>query len=57
MAKEQVFGIIRTLAAAGFGYIAGRGLIDGATAEALAGAVATIAVAVWSVISKKPTAE
>lgn len=57
MAKEQVFGIVRTLAAAGFGYIAGRGLIDGATAEALAGAVATIGVAVWSVISKKPTAE
>jgi hypothetical protein len=57
MAKEQVFGIVRTIAAAGFGYIAGRGLIDGATAEALAGAVATIGVAVWSVISKKPTAE
>lgn len=57
MAKEQVFGIVRTLAAAGFGYIAGRGLIDGATAEALTGAVATIAVAVWSVVSKRPTAE
>lgn len=57
MAKEQVFGIVRTIAAAGFGYIAGRGLIDGATAEALAGAVATIGVAIWSVMSKKPTAE
>lgn len=57
MDKEQVFGIVRTLAAAGFGYIAGRGLIDGATAEALAGAVATIGVAIWSVMSKKPTAE
>ena len=57
MVKEQVFGIVRTLAAAGFGYIAGRGLIDGATAEALAGAVATIGVAIWSVMSKKPTAE
>lgn len=57
MDKSQVFGIVRTLAAAGFGYIAGRGLIDGATAEALAGAVATIGVAVWSVMSKKPTAE
>lgn len=57
MDKAQVFGIVRTLAAAGFGYIAGRGLIDGATAEALAGAVATIGVAVWSVISKKPAAE
>jgi hypothetical protein len=57
MDKAQVFGIVRTLAAAGFGYIAGRGLIDGATAEALAGAVATIGVAIWSVMSKKPTAE
>lgn len=57
MVKSQVFGIVRTLAAAGFGYIAGRGLIDGATAEALTGAVATIAVAIWSVMSKKPTAE
>jgi len=57
MDKSQVFGIVRTIAAAGFGYIAGRGLIDGATAEALAGAVATIGVAVWSVMSKKPTAE
>jgi len=57
MKKAQVFGIIRTLAAAGFGYIAGKGLIDGATAEALAGAVATIAVAVWSVASKKAPAE
>lgn len=57
MDKAQIFGIVRTLAAAGFGYIAGRGFIDGATAEALAGAVATIGVAIWSVMSKKPTAE
>lgn len=53
MNKDQVFGIIRTLAAAGFGYLAGKGIIDGATVEALAGAVATIGVAVWSVASKK----
>jgi hypothetical protein len=30
MNKDQVFGIVRTLAAAGFGYLAGKGLIDGA---------------------------
>ena len=53
MNKEQLFGIIRTVAAAGFGYLAGKGIFDGATAEALAGAVATIGVAVWSVASKK----
>lgn len=54
--KDQVFGIVRTIAAAGFGYLAGKGVIDGATVEALAGAVATIGVAVWSVISKRETA-
>lgn len=54
MTKEQVFGIVRTVAAAGFGYLAGKGYFDGATAEALAGAVATIGVAVWSVLSKRP---
>jgi hypothetical protein len=57
MNKDKLFGVIRTIAAAGFGYIAGRGLIDGATAEALAGAVATIGVAVWSVMSKAPAPE
>ncbi len=53
MTKDKIFGIIRTLAAAGFGFLAGKGYIDGATVEALAGAVATIAVAVWSVASKR----
>jgi len=57
MKKEQMFGVIRTIAAAGFGYIAGKGLIDGATVEALAGAVATLAVAAWSIASKKAPAE
>lgn len=46
MNKDQVFGIVRTLAAAAFGYLAGKGYLDGATVEALAGAVATIGVAV-----------
>lgn len=55
MNKDQLFGIIRTVAAAGFGFLAGKGHIDGVTAEALAGAVATIGVAIWSVVSKKPT--
>jgi ABC-type proline/glycine betaine transport system permease subunit len=54
MNKDQIFGIVRTIAAAGFGFMAGKGWLDGATAEALSGAVATIAVAVWSVTSKKP---
>lgn len=57
MSKDQVFGIIRTVAAAGFGFLAGKGYLDGATVEALAGAVATIAVAAWSVLSKREAAE
>lgn len=52
MTKEQVFGMVRTVAAAGFGFLAGKGYLDGTTVEALAGAVATIGVAVWSVLSK-----
>lgn len=54
MSRDQIFGIVRTVAAAAFGYLAGKGLIDGTTVEALAGAVATIGVAVWSVLAKKP---
>ena len=54
MNKDKLFGIVRTVAAAGFGFLAGKGYIDGATAEALAGAIATIGVAIWSVVSKKP---
>lgn len=57
MNKDQLFGVVRTIAAAGFGYLAGKGWLDGATVEALAGAVATIGVAIWSVVSKKKTAE
>lgn len=54
MNKDQIYGVIRTLAAAGFGFVAGKGYLDGATVEALSGAVATIAVAVWSIARKKP---
>ena len=57
MNKTQLFGVVRTIAAAGFGFLAGKGYLDGTTAEALAGAVATIGVAVWSVLSKKQPAE
>lgn len=57
MNKDQIFGIIRTVAAAGFGFLAGKGYLDGATVETLAGAVATIGVAIWSIASKKKPAE
>jgi hypothetical protein len=56
MNKDQIFGIIRTVAAAGFGFLAGKGYLEASMVEALSGAIATIAVAVWSVAAKKPAA-
>jgi len=54
--KEQIGGIVRTIAAAAFGYLAGKGIVDGGSVEALSGAVSLLAVTIWSVVSKKPTA-
>lgn len=53
---EQIGGIVRTLAAAGFGILVGKGVIDAETAAALTGAVGTIVIAVWSVWAKKAKA-
>lgn len=54
MNAEQIAGIVRAVVAAGGGYLVGKGFIDEQTAAAVGGAIVTIAVAVWSVISKKP---
>lgn len=56
MNNDELAGVFRTVAAAAFGWLGGKGYIDGATAQALAGAVATIAVAVWSVLAKRKAA-
>jgi hypothetical protein len=53
MTKDQVFGVIRTVVAAVAGFLAGKGYLDASMVEGVAGAVATIAVAAWSVIAKK----
>ena len=53
MTSTEIGGIVRTLAAAGFGVLVGKGIMDAETAAALAGAVGTIAVAIWSVWSKR----
>jgi len=55
MTSTEIGGIVRTLAAAGFGVLVGKGIMDAETAAALAGAVGTIAVAIWSVWSKRKT--
>jgi len=53
---EQIGGIVRAVVAAVGGILVGKGVIDAQTATAVAGAVATIAVAVWSVIAKRSVA-
>ena len=53
MTKEQVFGIVRTVVAAVAGFLAGKGYLEASMVEGVAGAVATITVAVWSVAAKK----
>lgn len=57
MTGEQVGGIVRTLLAALGGVAVGKGWLDSETATALAGAAATIIIAIWSIKSKnKPQA-
>lgn len=53
---EEIGGVVRTIAAAGFGVLVGKGLIDAATATALGGAAGVIATAIWSVWSKRRAA-
>ncbi len=53
MTQEQVGGIVRALVAAAGGYFVGQGLIDAQTMMTLSGAVTTIAVAGWSIWSKR----
>lgn len=56
MTSQEIGGVVRTILAAAFGLLVGKGYIDGETATALAGAVATIGVAVWSVVTKRKAA-
>jgi len=56
MNAEQVWGIVRTILAAGAGYLTAKGIVDEATAGTVIGALGTIFVAGWSVWSKKKAA-
>lgn len=53
MTKTELQGVVRTLLAAIGGFAVARGWIDAETSVALAGAGATVVVAVWSVKSKR----
>ncbi len=55
MNGDQVGGIVRAVMSAIGGYFVGKGLIDASTMTTIAGAIATLSVAVWSVASKKPS--
>ena len=54
MSKNELYGVVRTILAAGGGIAVGKGWVDSETAISLSGAFATIFVAVWSVKSKRP---
>ena len=55
MTPEEVGGVVRTVLAALGGYFVAKGLVDAATVTAVAGAVGTLVVAVWSVkVKRKP---
>lgn len=56
MTSEQIAGILRTILAAGGGYIVSRGYIDNATMMSIVGALVTIVTAGWSVWAKRPVA-
>ena len=53
MTKTEVYGVTRAVLAAVGGFVVARGWIDSETAVSLAGALATVAAAVWSVKSKR----
>ena len=52
MTADQIWGIVRTILAAAGGYAVAKGYIDNATLTAVLGALGTLFVAGWSVISK-----
>lgn len=53
MNSDEVKGIVRTLLATLGGYFVAKGVVDAETVSAVSGAAASVAVAVWSVRSKR----
>lgn len=56
MNKNEVYGVARAILSAAGGFVVARGWVDSETAVTLAGAIATIVAAVWSVKSKRKRA-
>lgn len=53
MTSDQIGGIIRAIVAAVGGYFVGKGITDAATVTAIGGAIATLAMGIWSIYSNK----
>lgn len=53
MTKNEIYGVARAVLSAVGGFVVARGWVDSETAVALAGAIATVVAAVWSVRSKR----
>lgn len=57
MSKDEIFGVARALLSAVGGFLVGKGYLDSETAMTVAGALATIVTAFWSVKAKRVTAQ
>lgn len=57
MKAEEFGGIVRAIVAAIGGFAVGKGWLDEATVTTIAGAIATVGVAVWSVVAKRRQAK
>lgn len=57
MNQDEFGGIVRAIVAGVGGFAVGKGWIDNATLTAIAGGLATVAVAIWSVIVKRRAAK
>lgn len=53
MTSDQVGGIVRAIISALGGFAIGKGIADAATVTAVGGALATIAMAIWSYHTNK----
>lgn len=56
MTGEQFGGVVRAILAAASGYFVGTGVLDNDTAVSLSAALATVAVAAWSIFAKRKPA-
>jgi hypothetical protein len=56
MNGDQIGSIIRAILSAVGGYFVGKGIIDASTMTAIVGALATIGVAIWGIVTKTDTA-